>query len=332
MFTLTSCQISYLYRSAIEQVKILNKKKDISKMRTSKALSKDLAYKFEVLDKARKSLEAQGFEITDKYQTYVELDRPYVSYLLTIAHPYEIHPQDFCFLFGSVCFPYIGYFSLEEAQEKHKHYKEQGFDAYLRGVTAYSSLGYFSDPLLSSMLSGPEYQWVDTLAHESFHGTLFVRNHVEFNESLAVFVAQKFVEFFYKKQPQVLKAQAGDHKFRKKIHEIFEVLTVKMKAWYQSHDPRSTEFFLKRREEYFLKIKNELIHSITDAKLLRFIHQFKVNNARLAAHQVYFGPSYNFENLYKQTQDLSSFLKALKKRHEELGDKKFVKSFLASQE
>ena len=154
------------------------------------------------LDKIRLILEVRAFGIEQlglhdggTYTTFVQLDRPFVSYNLTAAPVDAIEPYVWRYpVVGRV--PYQGFFSRDHALAAQEAFRQRGYDTYLRGVRAYSTLGYFADPILSSMLSYPDGALIETVLHEMLHQTVWIRGHVGFNESLAGFVGQKGAEAY----------------------------------------------------------------------------------------------------------------------------------------
>jgi len=122
-----------------------------------------------------------------RYRSYVELDRSAVVYNLVAAKPLSLEPQRWCYPIAG-CAPYRGYFRQAAAQRAAARYQRKGFDTYIGEVPAYSTLGWFDDPLLSTFIHWPTAELVDLLAHETAHSKLWVASDVAFNEAFASFV------------------------------------------------------------------------------------------------------------------------------------------------
>src|SRR5690606_7987905 len=113
----------------------------------------------------------------------VKLKQDSVVYVVTVSDALRLNPKVFSFpIAGS--FTYIGWFSKEDAQDFGRDFERQGYDVDVRGASAYSTLGWFRDPLLSSMIRElPDL--VNIVIHESVHATLYIKDQSYFNESLA---------------------------------------------------------------------------------------------------------------------------------------------------
>jgi predicted aminopeptidase len=122
-----------------------------------------------------------------RYQSYVQLDRDYVLWNLFAAEAYSVAGVQWCYpLVG--CAPYRGYFSESAVEALAQNYQQRGFETYVGGVPAYSTLGWFDDPLLSSFIVWPAPDLANLLIHELAHSRIWVNGDVAFNESFAEFV------------------------------------------------------------------------------------------------------------------------------------------------
>lgn len=140
-----------------------------------------------------------GLEVGRRYRTYVELDEPSVVWNLFAAPELSLEPRTWCYPFVG-CAPYRGYFSRERAEQYRRRLELQGFDTYLGGTAAYSTLGWFDDPLLSSFIRLPEANLADLLFHELAHSRVWVKGDVAFNEAFASFVGRKGMELWLEQE------------------------------------------------------------------------------------------------------------------------------------
>jgi predicted aminopeptidase len=136
----------------------------------------------------RYASEALGLPDNASYTEYAALNRRYVVWNVFAAPPLSLELKESCFLFVG-CLSYRGYFSEAAAQAAGAELRAAGYDVFVGGVAAYSTLGWFADPLLSSMLHWENAVLVKTLFHELAHQRLYVANDSTFNESFATAVA-----------------------------------------------------------------------------------------------------------------------------------------------
>ncbi len=121
------------------------------------------------------------------YRSYVDIHRDAVTWAVFAAPQFSLAPMTWCFpVFG--CVPYRGYFSRKSATETAVDLQRQGLDVYVSGVTAYSTLGWSSDPLLSTMLRQDDTYLASVVFHELAHQRLYVDGDSAFNEAFAVAV------------------------------------------------------------------------------------------------------------------------------------------------
>lgn len=118
------------------------------------------------------------------YRSYVELNRDYPLWNVWITPEFSLEPRLSCFPVAG-CVPYRGYYSKTLAQEYAAPFKAAGDDVLVGGVTAYSTLGFFDDPVTSAMLRLPEERLAGTIFHELAHQVVYVKNDATFNESFA---------------------------------------------------------------------------------------------------------------------------------------------------
>jgi len=123
------------------------------------------------------------------YTTYVTLDRPYVVWNVVAAPEFSVQPKRWCFPVAG-CVSYRGFFDRADAERFEKELVSEGYDTSSGGSSAYSTLGYFADPVLSTMLGGGEVYVASTLFHELAHQKLYVKNDSEFNEAFATAIEE----------------------------------------------------------------------------------------------------------------------------------------------
>jgi predicted aminopeptidase len=123
------------------------------------------------------------------YTTYVALDRSYVVWNVVAAKEFSVDPERWCFPFAG-CVAYRGFFARHAAERYQARLQERGLDTYSGGSSAYSTLGYFADPVLSTMISGGEQYVASLLFHELAHQKLYIKGDSEFSEAFATVIEE----------------------------------------------------------------------------------------------------------------------------------------------
>lgn len=194
----SGCQTVSFYRQAIAgEYQILSKEKPITQLIADPATPPKLKAKFEEILKMRQFARDEMKEPADKaYLKYTDLHRPYVVWNVNIAPALSMDPKTWWFpIVGRAS--YRGYFNLDMARKYAEPWKEKGWDIYVDGVTAYSTLGWFSDPLLNTFIYEPEADLADLIFHELAHRRLFISGDTDFNESYATAVAAEGVRRWF---------------------------------------------------------------------------------------------------------------------------------------
>jgi predicted aminopeptidase len=150
----------------------------------SQALKARLARVLEIREFASREL---GLPENRSYRRYADLERPFVVWNVFAAPEFSVRPLRWCFLFAG-CVSYRGYFSREAAERFAAGVAGDGNDVYVGGVPAYSTLGWFPDPVLNTFVHYPEAELARLIIHELSHQVVYARDDTMFNESFAVAV------------------------------------------------------------------------------------------------------------------------------------------------
>jgi len=309
---LTGCQISYYVKSAYNQMSMLNQRVPFEKALQDPTLSETDKQKI------RLAKEAHDFAETDlhlhhgkSYTTFVKLDRPYVTYVVSASPKWELKHFLWSYPFvGSL--PYKGYFNEADAKDEAEGLKQKDYDTYLRGVSAYSTLGYFDDPLLSSMLGYSDEDLVNTVIHETVHATLYIKSSADFNERLAVFLGGKGTEMFYLKKEgadsPTLKKIKDENEDDKLFSDFISAEIKSLEEWYKKqtvHDESARQARFKEIQADFTK---ELLPKLKTENHKNFA-KVSLNNARLLVYKTYMQDLSDFQVLYDQVgHDFTKFI------------------------
>ena len=185
-----ACSPVYVVKAGIAEVGILRARQPITRVLNDTTVNADTRGKLAYVVEARRfAAEKLGIEVGDSYTMYTELDRDTLMMVVSAAYKDRLVPKTWWFpVVGHV--PYKGHFSLESALDEQADLEEEGYDTYIRPTAAFSTLGWFNDPILSTTLRADEVEVVSTVIHELSHQHLFVPGQVGFNESFATFVGR----------------------------------------------------------------------------------------------------------------------------------------------
>ncbi|MDB5809382.1 MAG: aminopeptidase [Betaproteobacteria bacterium] len=180
--------LGYYLQSVEGQLTLLQSRQQISAMladsSTPEPLKKQLERTLAIRDFASSELKLPD---NDSYRSYADLQRPYVVWNVFAAREFSIKAEQWCFPIAG-CVGYRGYFSKTGADNFARELGDEGYDVYVGGVPAYSTLGYFNDPVLNTFVNYSEYEVARLIFHELGHQVMYVKNDTQFNESFAVAV------------------------------------------------------------------------------------------------------------------------------------------------
>src|ERR1700730_13547316 len=197
---LSGCGTLYLTQAASGQWQVLRQRVPIDTLlgdpRTPPALRAHLQEVRAAREFASREL---GLPDNGSYRSYADIGRPYVVWNVVAAPEFSVSPKRWCFPIAG-CVAYRGYFREQRAREFAASLAVRGFDVSVDGVPAYSTLGKFADPVLSSMLRYGDDELAATIFHELAHQLLYVRDDSEFNEAFATTVEDAGLERWLRHQ------------------------------------------------------------------------------------------------------------------------------------
>lgn len=180
----------YYLQAAAGQWEVIRKREPLSDVINAADTSPELAQRLRTVAAARDfSIEQLGLPDNKSYRSYTELERDFVIWNVFAAEKYSLQAKQWCFPVAG-CVSYRGYFKKKSAVRESERLADKGFDVAIGGVAAYSTLGKFSDPLLSTMLRWDDVRLVAVLFHELAHQVVYVKGDSGFNESFATAVEE----------------------------------------------------------------------------------------------------------------------------------------------
>lgn len=184
----------YYLQSIHGQLDILRHERPIAQVVTDPATPAPLREKLETAVSIRTyASEALGLPDNESYRRYADLGRPFALWNVFATPEFSLEPLEWCFAFAG-CVKYRGYFERTEAERFAAGLAQQGRDVFIGGVPAYSTLGWFADPVLNTFVSYPRPELARLIFHELAHQVAYVKDDSVFNESFAVTVEREGVK------------------------------------------------------------------------------------------------------------------------------------------
>jgi predicted aminopeptidase len=191
---LSGCGTTYLMQAGNGELRVLRARVPIATLIADPHTATPLRARLTEVSAARAFASAELHLPDNKsYTAYADIGRPFVVWNVVATPEFSVNPRVWCFPVAG-CVAYRGYFSEQRAREFAAQLAVRGFDVVIDGVPAYSTLGKFSDPVLSSMLRYDDEELAATIFHELAHQLLYVRNDSEFNEAFATTVEDTGLE------------------------------------------------------------------------------------------------------------------------------------------
>ncbi|WP_041640688.1 aminopeptidase [Magnetococcus marinus] len=286
---LTGClSPGYLWQASQGQWQLMTQARPVAELLADAQTDAPLKQRLAMSQRIRQFAKQQLLLPSEaSYATYVALDRPYVVWSVTAAPPLGLTPKQWCFPVVG-CLSYRGYFSAQGAEDFARELRAEGWDVAVSPVAAYSTLGWFSDPLLSTTLFWPPGELAHLLFHELAHQRLYIAGDTAFNESYAEWVAQQGVRSWLAQQGSPAAAQRyqqhqeGRQQFEQRLLE----LRAQLQGLYESTLSETAKGYQKRqalaRFRYDYAQRKKELGLNYDAWVYK-----DLNNARLALLGLY---------------------------------------------
>jgi predicted aminopeptidase len=254
--------------------------------------------------------EARDFAIDEllladnkSYRSYADLGRDYVVWNVFAAPEFSLEPKTWCYPVAG-CVAYRGYFAEEAARKKAQSLRDDGLDVAVGGVSAYSTLGRFDDPVLNTMMRWTDTQLVATIFHELAHQKLYIKGDTEFNESFATAVADVGINRWLERRDEIsnIDGYLRNRELRHSMMKLVDEAKVELQTLYDSDlddEPKRAR-------------KQDLLEALS-AKAARLVEDSgpgtvnwlaaPLNNARLASLGLYEGRQDVFRKILRDCDD-----------------------------
>jgi predicted aminopeptidase len=301
----------YYLHAVSGQAELLNKRRPVEEVLNDPATTPQTRQQLELVRRLR-DFASQDLGLPDNrsYRTYADLERPFVVWNVFATPELSLEPKQWCFVFAG-CVSYRGYFAHDKAEKFAANLKQDGYDIYVGGVPAYSTLGWFHDPLLNTFIHRSEADLAGLLFHELAHQVVYVSGDTAFNESFATVVELEGVKRWFERHGTAPQAEAYRQKIRRR--EQFTALVLK-------HKERLAEIYASNlgnaekraaKAQVFEKLRSDYTKLKAGwggyADFDKWFEQ-GLNNARLAATGIYHQHVAAFQKLLAQHDgDLTVF-------------------------
>ena len=297
----TAC---YLSRGAWEEAKILSRRQPISELVRDPRTPLDVKDKLRIVLAARQyAKDSLRLRTKDSFTTYSRLDHDTLVLLVSAAYRDTLAPYTWWFpIVGRV--PYKGYFDFAAARREAKNLADDGFDVYVRPSDAFSTLGFFNDPLLNTTLKGDTLSLANTVIHELTHNTFYASGQAPFNESFAMFVGARGAAAFFRSRGQEVAARRLDAEWEddKLLARFWSTVIKSLDSAYAAH-PYDKGARIRARDTVYARARQALISEIGPAlKTIspRYAERVPLDNASLLARRVYASDLDAFDLVYER--------------------------------
>lgn len=294
----------YLVRAGWEEAKILVRRRSIVRMAADSRVPPATRKKLQlVLDARAFARESLVLDVGRSFATFSQLDSDTLVLVLSAAYRDRLKNVTWWFpIVGSV--PYKGYFDFAAAQSTERDFQSRGFDTYLRPASAFSTLGWFNDPLVSSTLRADTLTLANTVIHELTHNTFYAPGQAEFNESFANFVGARGSAEFFQSRGQPAAVEEADARWsdEKLLARFWKQLYNDIDSTFKAHPgDTASHARLALRDSIFASARSDLVFRL--GPLLRtiaprYVERVRLDNAALMARRIYLTDLDLFDSVY----------------------------------
>ncbi len=324
-------ELGYYLHLVRGQAKLLWNRQPISSLLARPDLDPTVRERLDFIQEVRRFAEKRiGLARSRNYSSYIDIGEGPVSWQLTASPKDRLEPVQWTYpVVGR--FPYRGYFDLDRAKKDRDRLEAQNYDTSLRSVGAYSTLGWFEDPILSTMLRYRDGNLAELVIHELAHATVWIPGQVSFNENMATFVGEAGALLFMQKRHGkeaavvrvLLDMRSDERTFNRFMHTVAEEL----KALYGSE--LSYDEKLKEREVIFERAKNRFANLDLRSDAYSRFPRRRLNNAVMMAYRTYHEKADIFDRVYRTLgRDIKAAVRLLKECASQTDPERYLEAWL----
>jgi len=299
------------------QITILTNSKDIDLVLNDKNLPDSVKFKLRLVQKIKQfAIDSIGLSPSDAYQTVFNQEGKPALKIITACKPFELEDYTWSFpLLGEVS--YKGFFNEELLQQEKDKISAKNYDLNISEVTAWSTLGWFKDPILTNFLNRSDGMLSNLIIHELTHGTIYVTSDVYFNENLANFIgnegAKEFLKSTFSDTSLVYKKYLEEIKNEKILTDFVVLKANGLDSLYQTFDSQMNyETKAEIKHQFMLTFIGQL-EQLPIKSIKRYIPAIEtLNNTYFQSFRRYNSNLSLFEEEFKNHKNLASYVKQLK--------------------
>lgn len=312
----------YLVRAAWEEGKILRGRRSIADLVRDSTTDAVTRGKLQLVLEARAfAVDSLGLPEKDAFTKYTKLRSDTLVLVLSGAARDALAPVTWWFpIVGRV--PYKGFFDVGQAQREEARLRDRGFDAYLRPAPAFSTLGWFNDPVLSTTLRADSADVANTVVHELTHNRYYAKGDAVFNESFANFVGARGAAAFFRARGDTTNALLCERRWEdeKRLGVFWKLVADSLEAGYAKHPgAEGKSERLAARERVYAWARRQLVDSVGPQLTTypaAYAARVRLDNAALLARRVYMTDLARFDAAWEANgRDLRSTLVRLIEEH-----------------
>ena len=307
MVSMLGCSsVGYLWHTSTGHLSVVSKKENIASILDNEEYDETQRTQLaNVLRIRAYATDELYLPDNNSYKEYVQLDRDYVTWAVFAAPKLSLEPTRWCFWIVG-CVPYRGYFEEAKAQRFAEQLQLQDLEVYVAPIPAYSTLGWFNDPVLSTMLRNGEIITAEYIFHELAHQKLYIKNDTSFNEAFASAVGRLGVRAWLQSnnKPDQLQRYEQAISKRKQIFAETQFLRQQLNEIYTASVSEEIKHMEKNQaHEAFANRINTLTSDWQNGEWYRKSSLGNLNNAKLNARSTYNNLIPDFIALYKACDD-----------------------------
>lgn len=299
--------VDYAWKAARGQFRILLKARSVKSYLSDPTIPDSLKEKVRLIQEIKQfTIDSLGFVPNKNYTTVYDQKGKPLLWVVTASEKFALTPYFWNFpIVGKVS--YKGFFSEKEAREEVQRLESKGYETRIRLVNAWSTLGWFKDPIMSSMLNEPPGDLANLIIHELFHRTVYVKNNVDYSENLASFIGDKGARLFL------------NYKYGKDSHEYIEYVNreedyarfashllhgaKRLDSLYCDNDFKmleETQKIIRKHKLIQQIVKDADTISMHDSLYLQWLNRQTPNNALFIIFRQYNNQQKDFEKEFQQ--------------------------------